>query len=127
MRLDTRATPLLLAVAIIVIMVLWPPYAVMYDPGGLNVHGPIGYHPVWSAPSPDAALEMLSERLRRDSPDTAAVLDSVTAAGFQTGSVRVIMNTVMLTFQIIALALITVVSLWILHRRRKSRFTADRS
>ena len=69
---------------------------------------------------------MLSERLRRDYPDTAGVLDSVTAAGVQTGSVRVIMNKVMLTFQIIGLALVTVASMWVLRRHRRSPFTADR-
>ena len=120
-----RAIVLLAAGALLLVMVLWPPYAVMYDPAGHNVHGPIGYHPVWSAPSADAAVAMLSERIRQDYPDTAAILDSVTVAGIQTGSVRVIMNQVMLTFQIIVLSLLTVASMWILRRHRRSRFTAD--
>jgi hypothetical protein len=49
-----------LAMIVVVIMILFPPYAAMKLPIGNNIHGSLGYHPIWNPPNAEYAYEALT-------------------------------------------------------------------
>ena len=51
---------ILLGVIALVILVVFPPYAAIRLPREDNVHGFIGYHPIWSPPTAEQAHAVLA-------------------------------------------------------------------
>lgn len=115
---------LALSSAVLLAMILWPPYAAMYDPDGANLHSSIGYHPVWSPPTAREAQLLLYDRLSANPEVDRSALETMRAAD-PAVSVRVILNKVGLTFQVVLLLVVAASLAWISRRRtRRSQFAA---
>lgn len=50
---------ILTAVVLILLSILFPPFAVGKLPVGENIHRGIGYHPIWNQPTVEYAYEVL--------------------------------------------------------------------
>jgi len=96
---------ILLGVIAFLALVLFPPYAAMKLPREENVHGFIGYHPIWKPPTAEYAYEVL----------IGEEYDSVD--GMDLSSFLVIFNKVLFIFNFIVLFLISFVLLIVFRKR----------
>lgn len=98
---------------VLILMVLFPPYAVMkMDSDTITKHAFVGYHPIWNPPTQIFAYEFLEEKpfVKNDSPGFAVQLSSYLVIF---NKVRFITNMIILIFVTSALLLI--------FRQRKQR------
>jgi hypothetical protein len=95
------------AIVIVVVMILFPPYAAMKLPVGNNVHGSLGFHPIWNPPDAVNAYESL----------TGEKYDSANEG--ELSSYVIIFNKVRFIFDLIILVIVTSVLLVIFRSRRQ--------
>ena len=96
------------AIIVVLIMILFPPYAAMKLPIGNNIHGSLGYHPIWDPPDAVYAYETL----------TGEKYDSANEE--ELSNYKVIFNKVGFIFSLIVLAIITT-TLLIIFRNKKQQ------
>jgi hypothetical protein len=96
------------AIVLIVLSVLFPPYAAGILPVGKNIHSGIGFHPIWKPPS----VEYAYERLHDEKYDPAAGVD---LSGY-----FVMFNKVGFIFRLIAILLVSSIMFFIFKKRKKS-------
>lgn len=102
-----QKTVISFALIVVLIMILFPPYAAMKLPVGNNIHGSLGYHPIWDPPDAKVAYETL----------TGEKYDSSKAE--ELANYIVIFNKVGFIFSLIGLAIITTILLIIFRKRRQ--------
>jgi len=100
---------ILAAIVLIVLSVLFPPYAAGKLPVGENIHSGIGYHPIWKPPSVEYAYGVL----HKEKYDPAAGVD---LTGY-----FVMFNKVGFIFQLIVILLISSIMLFIFRKRRRTQ------
>jgi len=88
--------------------ILFPPYAAMKLHIEENVHGFIGYHPIWDPPTREYAYQVLHGE--RFDPTSGVDLSSYT----------VIFNKVRFVFNLVIVLLISSVLLALFRKRRKN-------
>jgi hypothetical protein len=110
---------LAVAVVVLLLMVLFPPYFGVYDQPGANLHTSLGMHPIWDPPSlaeayvaihgesHDAALQLPAAERSRVTEERLAL----TRVGF---------NKVGFVFEVVVLALVSSV-VGLLRRRQLAR------
>jgi len=103
-----RRVIFLLTVIVFLVLVLFPPYAAMKLPIEENVHGFIGYHPIWKPPTAQYAHEVL----------TGENYDPV--SGIDLSSYKIIFNKVRFIFNFSILFLIYFV-LQIVFRKKEQK------
>jgi hypothetical protein len=101
-----RHTPLKAAATIIAVMLLFPPYAGIDRESGGELHGSIGYHPVWNPPT---------------SLDVYRALEGISTppSDVSVASYEVILNKVQLTFNIVVVLVVTAVVILVMRRKRE--------
>lgn len=102
-----RKIILSLAMIVVVIMILFPPYAAMKLPIGNNIHGSLGYHPIWNPPDAKYAYEVL----------TGEQYDPVNEN--ELSNYKVIFNKVGFLFSLAILIIVTTVLLRIFRSKRQ--------
>ena len=100
---------ILVAIVLIILSVLFPPYAAGIRPVGENIHSGIGYHPIWKPPTVEYAYGILHK----------AKYDP--AAGIDLSGYFVMFNKVGFIFQLVAILLVFSLLLFIFRRRRKTQ------
>ena len=100
---------ILAAVVLILVSVLFPPYAAGKLPVGENIHAGIGYHPIWKRPTVEYAYMVLHGE--KYDP----------AAGVDLSSYFVMFNKVGFIFQLIAILLISSIMLIIFRKRKRTQ------
>ncbi len=117
--MTVRPTHILaMGAAVLLLMVLFPPYFGVYDQAGINRHTGLGYYPIWNPPSQAEAYALI----HGTSPDAA---QPESGRGF-TRSVeehlaltRVVFNKVGFVIQCILLGIaVTLASVVVARRRR---------
>lgn len=100
---------ILTAIVLILVSVLFPPYAAGKLPIGENIHAGIGYHPIWKRPSVEYAYMVLHGE--KYDP----------AAGIDLSSYFVMFNKVGFILQLIAILLISSIMLIVFRKRKRSQ------
>lgn len=95
------------AILLLIVMVLFPPYAGGKKPLGEDIHGSLGFHPIWNPPDTEYAYEAL----------TGEEYDP--AEGADLSEYVVIFNKVGFIFNIIVLSLVSSVLMMIFRKKRK--------
>ena len=98
---------ILAAIVLILVSVLFPPYAAGKLPVGENVHSGIGYHPIWKRPTVEYAYMVLHGE--KYDP----------AAGVDLSSYFVMFNKVGFISQLIVILIISSIMLIIFRKRRR--------
>jgi hypothetical protein len=99
---------LLAALVLIILTVLFPPYAAGIRPVEENIHSGIGYHPIWKPPTVEYAYSVL-HKTKYDP-----------AAGVDLSSYFVMFNKVGFIFQLVVILLVSSLLLFIFRRRKKA-------
>ena len=100
---------ILAAIVLIVLTVLFPPYAAGIRPVGRNIHSGIGHHPIWKPPTVEYAYGVLHKK--KYDP----------AAGIDLSGYFVMFNKVGFIFQLVVIILVSSLMLFIFRRRRKTQ------
>jgi len=100
---------ILAAVVLILVSVLFPPYAAGKLPVGENIHAGIGYHPIWKRPTVEYAYMVLHGEMYDPS------------AGVDLSGYFVMFNKVGFIFQLIAILLISSIMLIIFKKRKRTQ------
>ena len=122
-RLLTMPGPkhvLVLAAAVFLLMVLFPPYFGVYDQAGANLHMSLGLHPIWDPPSQAEAYRAIHGE-PHDAMPAVSVAERSRVIEERLALTRVGFNKVMFVFQVVTLALamaVAAVTLRLLSRRR---------
>ncbi|UCD25148.1 MAG: hypothetical protein JSW51_04270 [Gemmatimonadota bacterium] len=115
---------LVVATAILLLMVLFPPYFGVYDQSGVNRHTSLGWHPIWNPPSQAEAYRVIHDEPHDAVPDVPES-DRRRAAEERLALTRVGFNKVGFVFQLIVLCAVTAVGVVIVRRwRRMTRMMA---
>jgi hypothetical protein len=114
-----KRTILSISGVVLGLMILFPPYWVMYEQPGDNLHTGVGHHPIWSPPTPAFAFETLhgyayGDSIVGDSEEARLRVAESRLAASITG-----FNTVGFVFNTVILIILTGGALLLFGRRRK--------
>jgi hypothetical protein len=98
---------ILTAVVLILLSILFPPFAAGKLPVGKNIHRGIGYHPIWNRPTIEYAYEVLHGQ-KYDA-----------AAGEDLSSYFVMLNKVDFIIRIIFILLIASIMLIVFRKKKR--------
>ena len=106
------------------LMIVFPPYWVLYEQPEENLHSGAGRHPIWNPPTPAYAFEALHgyshlDSIARDTDDERTRIAESRLASSLVG-----FNKVGFVFDAVVLVILTAGALLIFGRRPKSRESA---
>jgi hypothetical protein len=96
-----------LGIFVLIVMVLFPPYAGGKKPLGEAVHGSLGFHPIWNPPDAEYAYEALIGE------------EYDPAEGTDLSEYVVIFNKVGFIFNVIVLLLVSSVLLMVFRKKKQ--------
>lgn len=114
----TRRTILGVAGALLGLMIVFPPYWVMYVQPEGNLHTGVGFHPIWNRPRPADAFETLHGYSHRDSLPGDTPDEKLRSEESRLARSRVGFNKVGFTFQVVVLGILTAVAYRLFGRPR---------
>jgi hypothetical protein len=111
---------LAIAAAVLLLMVLFPPYFGVYDQTGVNRHTGLWYHPIWSPPSPAEAYAAIEGAYSDAAPSESGGRVTRTVEE-RLALTRVGFNKVGFVMQVIVLGMAATVASVVVARRRRSK------
>ena len=97
----------------VVVAVLFPPYFGMDSTSQGQVHGPVGFHPVWAPPGPEHVLDVFAEG------------GLIPEGGVEASALDIRVNKVGLVFEIAGLTLVMAIALFTTRTRRSREEEAE--
>ena len=116
-----KRTILSISGVVLGLMILFPPYWVMYEQPGDSLHTGVGYHPIWSPPTPAFAFETLHGYAYGDSIVGDSEEARLGVAGSRLASSLVGFNKVGFVLEAVVLVILTGAALLIFGRERNTR------
>jgi hypothetical protein len=106
------------------LMMVFPPYWVMYEQPEENLHSGAGRHPIWNPPTPAYAFEALHGYSHLDSIASDTDEERASIADSRLASSLVGFNKVNFVFDAVVLVILTAGALLIFGRQPKSQESA---
>lgn len=115
-----RRTILSIGGMVLGLTILFPPYWVMYEQPGDNLHTGVGRHPAWSPPTAAFAFETLHGYSHADSIPGDTIEERRRIEESRLAASLVGFNNVHFVFDAVVLAILTAAALLVLGRERNT-------